>query len=285
MKVMAGRPKDLEDSFRCRECKAADSIGREREKPRGIVEQALARNDLLRLLARCVRCRPAGCSRSAIAERILARRARPNVLAAPPRARGNPVPRRQTAPANRQRRSAPQPCRRSRDTGSILARRRAFHSPADTPETCSTGEAMEVPMKHTVKEVMNKNPILVPANTPIRQVAEKMKERQVGTVMVTENDGSLCGIVTDRDVAIRAVAGGLDPQKTTVSKICSAKPKTLSPTDDTEHALELMRSHAIRRIPVVDNGKPIGIVSLGDLAVDRDPGSALGRISAAPPNG
>ena len=58
----------------------------------------------------------------------------------------------------------------------------------------------------------------------------------------------------------------------------------MSPTDSVEEAVRLMRTHAIRRLPVVEGGQPVGIVSLGDLAVERDPGSALGEISGAPPN-
>jgi CBS domain-containing protein len=76
-----------------------------------------------------------------------------------------------------------------------------------------------------------------------------------------------------------------DPTTTTLADICSHRLLIVAPTDSIEEAVRLMRTHAIRRLPVVEaGGKAVGIVSLGDLAVERDPDSALGGISAAPPD-
>ena len=94
----------------------------------------------------------------------------------------------------------------------------------------------------------------------------------------------VCGIVTDRDIVVRTVAETQDPTITTLADICSHRLLTVTPTDSVEEAVRLMRTHAIRRLPVVEGGQAVGIVSLGDLAVERDPGSALGKISGAPPN-
>ena len=81
------------------------------------------------------------------------------------------------------------------------------------------------------------------------------------------------------------VAEGMDPQTTVLSQISSKELVTLSPEDSVEHAAGLMRERAVRRLPVVDEGsRPLGIVSIGDLAVERDTESALGQISAAEPN-
>jgi CBS domain-containing protein len=102
-------------------------------------------------------------------------------------------------------------------------------------------------------------------------------------VIVIENN-QVCGIVTDRDIVVRAVAETQDPATTTLADICSHSLLTVTPTDSVEEAVRLMRTHAIRRLPVVEGGQAVGILSLGDLAVERAPGSALGGISGAPPN-
>jgi CBS domain-containing protein len=134
-----------------------------------------------------------------------------------------------------------------------------------------------------VQDVMTRDPITVDAGAPITEAARKMREADVGPIIVID-DGSVCGIVTDRDIAIRAVAEGMDPTKTKVADICSKEVATLSPRDKVGMAIDLMEKIAVRRLPVVDDHKPVGIVSLGDLALQRDPESTLGRISAAPPN-
>jgi CBS domain-containing protein len=110
-----------------------------------------------------------------------------------------------------------------------------------------------------------------------------MKERDIGDVIVLDN-GTVCGVVTDRDIVVRAVAENRDPATTKLGDICSRDLATLTPADSVEDAIELMRERAIRRVPIIDNGAPVGIVSIGDLAVDRDPQSALADISSAAPN-
>lgn len=138
-------------------------------------------------------------------------------------------------------------------------------------------------MSQLVQDVMTRDPITVDAGAPIVEAAQKMREADVGPIIVLE-DGAVCGIVTDRDIAIRAVAEGMDPTKTKVAEICSKEVATLSPRDKVGMAIDLMEKIAVRRLPVVENHKPVGIVSVGDLAVQRDPDSTLGRISGAPPN-
>jgi CBS domain-containing protein len=110
-----------------------------------------------------------------------------------------------------------------------------------------------------------------------------MREADVGPVIVTEGD-KIAGIVTDRDVAVRAVAMDRDPKSTPVKEIISSDVVALSPDDSVGEAVQAMRQRDVRRVPVVENGKPVGIVALGDLAVDRDPGSVLGDISTGSPN-
>jgi CBS domain-containing protein len=134
-----------------------------------------------------------------------------------------------------------------------------------------------------ISQVMTHDPITMPATASTLEAARAMRDSDIGTVVVLDND-KVCGIVTDRDIVVRAVAQARDLSTTKLRDICSHELTTLEPTDTVEHAVQVMRAKAIRRIPVVQNGKPVGIVSLGDLAVERDPGSTLGNISAAPAN-
>jgi CBS domain-containing protein len=139
-------------------------------------------------------------------------------------------------------------------------------------------------MARQVRELMNKKLIKLGRSTPVSEAARQMRAANVGAVIVAE-DGRLAGIVTDRDITVRAVAQGRDPNTTQLADICSCDLTTLSPEDDVDKAVEIMRQKAIRRIPVVDSrNEPVGILSLGDLALERDPRSVLGHISAAPPN-
>jgi CBS domain-containing protein len=116
-----------------------------------------------------------------------------------------------------------------------------------------------------------------------RTEAEGGGRRHDQGLIVIENN-QVCGIVTDRDIVVRTVAEARDPATTTLADICSHALTTVRTTDSIEQAVQLMRAKAIRRLPVVEGGQAVGIVTLGDLAVERDPSSALGDISAAPPN-
>jgi CBS domain-containing protein len=92
------------------------------------------------------------------------------------------------------------------------------------------------------------------------------------------------GILTDRDIVIRGVAVGRSPGETTAGEVCTPNPTVLSPGDEVGRAVALMRKKAIRRLPVVQNHVLVGVVSLGDLAIERDRASALADISAARPS-
>jgi CBS domain-containing protein len=134
-----------------------------------------------------------------------------------------------------------------------------------------------------VREVMTKNPVTLEASARVADAAQAMREHNIGDVVVRKN-GKLCGIVTDRDIAIRVVGEGRDPASTDLESVCSHECTTIAPNQSTSDAVRMMRKGAIRRLPVVENSKILGIVSLGDLAVALDRESALGEISAAPPN-
>jgi CBS domain-containing protein len=138
-------------------------------------------------------------------------------------------------------------------------------------------------MAQHIRELMTPNPVTMPGTASVHEAARAMRDQDIGDVVVIEHQ-QVCGIVTDRDIVVRTVAEAQNPANITLGDICSHSLLTVRPTDSVEHAVRLMRTHAIRRLPVVDGGKAVGIVSLGDLAVERDPDSALGEISAAPPN-
>ena len=138
-------------------------------------------------------------------------------------------------------------------------------------------------MAQTIRELMSPDPRTIDVKESVTKVARVMRDGGVGAVVVV--DGSqLMGIVTDRDIAIRAVADGKDPSTTSVGEIASQQLASLTPDDTVEHAIELMRKRALRRLPVVEGNRAVGIISIGDLAVQRDPSSALADISAAPAN-
>ncbi|WP_329251611.1 CBS domain-containing protein [Streptomyces canus] len=138
-------------------------------------------------------------------------------------------------------------------------------------------------MTQHVSDIMTSAPATVEPQTSVTAVARMMRDQDLGAVLVTDGD-ELRGLVTDRDLVVRSLAEGGDPERTTVAGACSDDLVTVTPEDDLDHAIELMREHAVRRVPVIDHGHPVGIVSLGDAAMERDPGSALGDISVARPN-
>ncbi|MFD8202340.1 CBS domain-containing protein [Streptomyces sp. NPDC059701] len=139
-------------------------------------------------------------------------------------------------------------------------------------------------MTQRVRDVMSPATVAVEPMTSVTRAARLMREENVGDVLVTY-DCDLFGLLTDRDIVLRSVADGRDPDGTTVGSVCTPPPVvTLAPEDSTEHAVDLMRRHAVRRLPVVEHGGvPVGVVSLGDLAGTEDPHSALADISRADP--
>ncbi|MGX1310186.1 CBS domain-containing protein [Streptomyces calvus] len=138
-------------------------------------------------------------------------------------------------------------------------------------------------MPQHVRDIMTGAPVTVGPYTSVAEVARVMRDRDLGSVLVTDGD-RLRGLVTDRDLVVRSVARGGDPEETTVADACSEDLVTVGPDDELDRAVRLMREHAVRRVPVVEDGHPVGILSLGDAAMERDPDSALGDISVARPN-
>ncbi|MGW2420628.1 CBS domain-containing protein [Streptomyces sp. NPDC001709] len=138
-------------------------------------------------------------------------------------------------------------------------------------------------MSRHVAEIMTVDPVTVTERTPITEVARLMRERHIGDVVVAES-GHVLGLVTDRDLVVRVVAEHLDPATTPVADVCSHHLATCSSQDPIDQAIRLMREHSVRRLPVVDGGRLVGALSLGDIALERDPDSVLADISAAEPD-
>ena len=135
----------------------------------------------------------------------------------------------------------------------------------------------------SIRDVMTPAPVTVSSSTSLEQAAREMRDANIGDVIVLDGE-QITGILTDRDIVVRAVAGGRNPAQTRVGEIASRELTTIDPDESVDSAVGLMRERSIRRLPVVEDGRPVGIVSLGDLALERDPESCLGEISAAPPN-
>ena len=135
-----------------------------------------------------------------------------------------------------------------------------------------------------IHEVMTRDPLTVDESAPASEAARIMRDANIGDVLVTRPDGSVCGIVTDRDLALSVVAEGNDPTSMVIRDVCSHTVESVESGDPVAKAVKMMSGRAIRRLPVIDDGRLVGIVTLGDLAMERDPGSALASISEAPPN-
>lgn len=136
----------------------------------------------------------------------------------------------------------------------------------------------------SIIEVMTTDVVGLPSSTSIVEAALAMRGADIGFVVMTE-ERQPRGVVTDRDIAVRVVAEGLDPAQTTLADIASGELMCLTAEHSTADAAKLMRELAVRRLPVIDeNDRLIGVVSIGDLARTMDPDSALADISASPPN-
>jgi CBS domain-containing protein len=116
-----------------------------------------------------------------------------------------------------------------------------------------------------IREVMTESVVTAAADTAVRRVAEIMRERNVGSVVLLDDDGQAVGFITDRDLAVSVLADGHGGDAT-ASDHASSPVVTAAPGMDVEEATQLMVSHGIRRLPIVDDGRLTGIVTLDDLA-------------------
>jgi CBS domain-containing protein len=135
-----------------------------------------------------------------------------------------------------------------------------------------------------VKDLMTSQPTVVRPEDTVSQAATLMKQEDCGAIPVVTKDGKLVGIVTDRDIVIRVVAAGKDARATPVSAVMSADPVTLSPDASSDDAEKLMAEHQVRRLPVVSDGRLVGLIVTAQLARRegaREVGETLKGISEA----
>jgi CBS domain-containing protein len=125
-------------------------------------------------------------------------------------------------------------------------------------------------MAKQVKDLMSSNPRSIEADKSVADAAKLMRDEDVGLAPIVEGD-RLVGTVTDRDIAIRVVAEGKDPQSTKVQEIASSDLVTIDPQQDLDEALRLMAQHQVRRLPVVEeDGRLVGVVAQADVARSAD---------------
>lgn len=133
----------------------------------------------------------------------------------------------------------------------------------------------------TSSDVMTKNPVAALPDDTVASVAQLMKDRDIGPVPIVEDKISkkLLGIVTDRDLAIKVVAAGLDPRTTPVKDVMTRDVVTCHEEDEIEAALEAMSKHQLRRILVVDaDGSLVGIIAQADVATRMNEPETTGEV-------
>src|SRR5687768_16905314 len=134
----------------------------------------------------------------------------------------------------------------------------------------------------TVRDVMTTSPRTVPPDATLDRIAAIMRDDDTVFVPIVDGD-SLQGAVTDRDIVIRAIADGKTPTECSAKEVATKQLSTISPDTDAAEAAREMRKAAVRRLAVVEGDHLVGVVSIGDLAIERDEESALADISAAQP--
>ncbi len=115
-----------------------------------------------------------------------------------------------------------------------------------------------------VREVMTRPVVWVHPDASLVEAAQLMRAQGIGDVLVASG-GKLLGVLTDRDITLRAVAEGIDPLAVTCHAVCTPDPVTIGPDEEVAEAAALMRRHAVGRLPVVEAGRPLGVISLGDV--------------------
>ena len=121
-----------------------------------------------------------------------------------------------------------------------------------------------------VKDIMTKRVICVGAEESVEVAARTLAQNNIGALPVKGADGKLCGVVTDRDLVTRCVASGRQPSQTTVRQVMTKQVVSAQPEMDVGVAAHLMGRQQVRRLPVTENGKLCGMISLGDMAVSKD---------------
>ena len=131
-----------------------------------------------------------------------------------------------------------------------------------------------------VRDIMTTNVIRISPEESVAVASRLLTNYNIGALPVCSRDGKLCGIVTDRDIVTRCLAADRSAKSTSVREIMTPRTNVVRPDMDTQTAAALMSGNQIRRLPVMENGRLCGIVSLGDLAVREETASQAGKTLA-----
>jgi CBS domain-containing protein len=135
-------------------------------------------------------------------------------------------------------------------------------------------------MARKVRDIMSTAPVCMASTESVSAAAQVMRQHGTGTVLVVAGD-QISGLLTDRDITVSVLAEDRDPLTTRVSDICGGAPAVLSPDDDVAQAAWLLHERGVRRIPVLSDGVPVGVVSAGDLVLGANLSPALSGASAS----
>ena len=124
-------------------------------------------------------------------------------------------------------------------------------------------------MADSVRDAMTEDPRSIGKSVSVVEAARLMREGDIGSLPITDDD-KLVGMITDRDITMRVVAEAVDPNTTSVEDVYSRDLISVEPDNDLDEALRLMARHQVRRLPVVENGKLVGIVAQADIALRKD---------------
>ena len=138
-------------------------------------------------------------------------------------------------------------------------------------------------MAQLVRELMAEPVVTVTADATLTDAARMMRDADIGDVIVVKKTKPV-GVLTDRDIVVRSVAENRTPGTVTAGEICTTDVVSVGPDAEISQAIALMRRAAVRRLPVTEMGELVGVLSLGELAIERDETSVLADISSAEPN-
>ena len=124
-------------------------------------------------------------------------------------------------------------------------------------------------MAKSVRDAMTDNPRSIAKSASVVEAAQVMREEHIGSLPITDEE-KLVGMITDRDITTRVVADAADPETTSVGDVYSRDLVSVEPDEDLEEALQLMARHQVRRLPVVENGRLVGIVAQADIAISEN---------------
>jgi CBS domain-containing protein len=118
----------------------------------------------------------------------------------------------------------------------------------------------------TARDIMHAGATCIDEHETLQNAAQQMRDLDVGSLPIRGDDDRLRGIVTDRDIVTKCIARGADPASTTAGELAEGMPVTVGPQADVAEVLHVMEEHQIRRLPVIENQQPVGMISQADLA-------------------